>query len=161
MTAAVPTMRSCPPAVDTVLVVRSDNLGDVLLAGPAIRAVAAIAERVVLLAGPRGRAAAELLPDVDEVLEWRAPWIDPQPPAVTARHVDDLQRQVRSVRPDAALILTSFHQSPLPMALLLRLSGIGWIGAISEDYPGSLLDLRHRMDGDPPESERMLSLTSA
>ncbi|NBH02812.1 glycosyltransferase family 9 protein, partial [Amycolatopsis sp. SID8362] len=36
-----------------------------------------------------------------------------------------------------------------------------WIGAISEDYPGSLLDLRHRVGGDPPEPERMLSLAEA
>ena len=42
----------------TVLVVRLDSAGDVLLAGPAVRAVAAQADRVVLLAGPRGRAAA-------------------------------------------------------------------------------------------------------
>ncbi|MEV4757766.1 HAD-IIIA family hydrolase, partial [Micromonospora sp. NPDC049559] len=39
-----------------VLVVRSDSAGDVLVTGPAIRAVAAGARRVVLLCGPRGRA---------------------------------------------------------------------------------------------------------
>src|SRR3954468_1828287 len=43
-----------------VLVVRSDSAGDVLVTGPAVRAVAAGADRVVLLCGPRGRAAAEL-----------------------------------------------------------------------------------------------------
>lgn len=46
----------------TVLVVRLDSAGDVLLAGPGVRAVAARADRVVLLAGPRGRDAAALLP---------------------------------------------------------------------------------------------------
>ncbi len=44
-----------------------------------------------------------------------------------------------------ALILTSFHQSPLPTALLLRLAGISRIAAISTDYPGALLDVRHRI----------------
>jgi ADP-heptose:LPS heptosyltransferase len=67
-----------------VLVARLDSIGDVLLAGPCVRAVAAHADSVTLLAGPRGRAAAELLPGVDEVLEYRAPWIDPEPPP-TAR----------------------------------------------------------------------------
>jgi len=57
--------------------------------------------------------------------------------------------------------LTSFHQSPLPLALLLRMAGVEWIGAISEDYPGSLLDLRHRVPAELPESERNLSLASA
>ncbi|WP_216207407.1 glycosyltransferase family 9 protein [Amycolatopsis aidingensis] len=144
-----------------VLVARLDNAGDVLLAGPCVRAVAARAGAVTLLVGPRGRAAADLLPGVHQVIEWCAPWIDPEPPALTGEAVDSLVRQVSAARPDAALILTSFHQSPLPLALLLRLAGVPWIGAISPDYPGSLLDLRHRVDGDPPEPERALSLARA
>ena len=145
----------------TVLVARLDNAGDVLLAGPAIRAVATHADEVVLLAGPRGRAAADLLPGVSRVIEWRAPWIDPDPGPVTSGHVAVLHEAVRAVAPDVALVLTSFHQSPLPLALLLRLAGVSWIGAISEDYPGSLLDLRHRIAGDPPETQRSLSLAHA
>jgi ADP-heptose:LPS heptosyltransferase len=142
----------------TVLIARLDNAGDVLLAGPAVRAVAAHVDRVVMVTGPHGSAAAEMLPGVDEVIEWCAPWIDPDPVPVTAEHVAALQRMVRAQAPRAALLLTSFHQSPLPLALLLRLAGVGWIGAISEDYPGSLLDLRHHVDGDPPEAQRALEL---
>jgi phosphoheptose isomerase/ADP-heptose:LPS heptosyltransferase len=143
------------------LVARLDNAGDVLLAGPCVRAVAVGSDSVVLLVGPRGREAGELLPGVDHVATFRAPWIDPQPRPTTPELVDDLVRRLRSLRVDRALILTSFHQSPLPLALALRMAGVGWIGAISEDYPGSLLDLRHRVDGDPPEAERALSLAEA
>ncbi|WP_433135652.1 glycosyltransferase family 9 protein [Actinomadura nitritigenes] len=139
-----------------VLLARQDNLGDVLLAGPAVRAVAARADEVVLLCGPRGRAAADLLPGVDAVIEWRAPWIDPEPDPVDRA---DIERAVAELAGfDRALVLTSFHQSPLPLALLLRLAGTPWIGGISEDYPGSLLDLRHRPEGDVPEPLRMLAL---
>jgi ADP-heptose:LPS heptosyltransferase len=152
---------STVPMAGTVLIARLDNAGDVLLAGPAVRAVAAHAERVVMLTGPHGSAAAQLLPGVDEVIEWCAPWIDPDPAPVTAQHVAALQDAVRARAPRAALLLTSFHQSPLPLALLLRLAGVGWIGAISEDYPGSLLDLRHHVDGDPPEARRSLELAHA
>ncbi|MFJ7214789.1 glycosyltransferase family 9 protein [Amycolatopsis sp. NPDC098790] len=144
-----------------VLVARQDNLGDVLLAGPCVRAVAAQASHVTLLAGPHGRAAAELLPGVDEVLTWTAPWIDPSPPPVTAEDTGEFVSRIRAKSFDRALILTSFHQSPLPLALLLRQAGVPWVGAISEDYPGSLLDLRHRVGGDPPEPVRMLSLAEA
>lgn len=144
-----------------VLVARLDSVGDVLLTGPAIRAVAARASRVVMLAGPRGREAAELLPGVDRVLTWHAPWIDPEPEPVRAEAVDALVAAVAAEGVRSALIFTSFHQSPLPLALLLRLAGVAWIGAICEDYPGSLLDLRHRVDGDPPEAERALSLAAA
>ncbi|MDT7729222.1 MAG: hypothetical protein QOI21_5798 [Actinomycetota bacterium] len=144
-----------------VVVARMDNAGDVLLAGPCVRAVAAHAASVTLLAGPRGRAAAELLPGVDTVLTWCAPWIDPEPPPLTDASAKALIGRIRELAPDRALVLTSFHQSPLPLAVLLRLAGVPWIGAISEDYPGSLLDLRHHVAGDPPEALRALSLAEA
>ncbi|WP_169986726.1 glycosyltransferase family 9 protein [Microbispora sp. H10836] len=149
--------------IGTALVVRPDNAGDVLLAGPAVRAVAAGAREVVLLAGPYGRAAAELLPGVDRVLEWRAPWIDPDRVPMTSEHAARLVEQIRAVGPDVAVIFTSFHQSALPTALLLRLAGVPRIAAISEDYPGSLLDVRHVVDEgvDVPEPERMLGLARA
>lgn len=143
-----------------VLVVRLDSFGDVLLAGPAVRAAAAHATKVTLLCGPVGRPAGELLPAVDEIIEWAAPWIDPDPRPVVPAHVDALVGRVRDARADAAVILGSYHQSALPTALLLRLAGVPWIAAISEDYPGSLLDLRHR-DEDIPEAERGLSLMRA
>jgi ADP-heptose:LPS heptosyltransferase len=152
-----------PARCDRVLVARLDSLGDVLISGPAVRAVAASAGRVALLCGPRGRAAAELLPGVGPVLEWHAPWIDFEPGPVTPDAVRPLLRQVQGFAPDAALILTSFHQSPLPLALLLRLAGVPWIGAICHDYPGSLLDLRHQLSEDAglAEPERALSLAAA
>jgi ADP-heptose:LPS heptosyltransferase len=109
-----------------------------------------------MLVGAGRTSAARLLPGTDDVIEYDAPWVvfDPQP--VRSEQVADLVRTVQRGRFDGALILTSFHQSPLPLALLLRLAGIGWIGAISEDYPGSLLDLRLRPPGNVPEAERNL-----
>jgi ADP-heptose:LPS heptosyltransferase len=144
-----------------VLIARLDNLGDVLLAGPAVRAVAAHADEVVMLCGPRGRAAAELLPGIERIVEWRAPWIDAEPDPVDRAEIDRLVQTIAADGFDRALILTSFHQSPLPLALLLRLAGVPWIGGISDDYPGSLLDLRHRQDDDIPEPARMLTLATA
>jgi len=102
-----------------------------------------------------------MLPGVDEVLQWRCDWIDPEPQQVSARQVEDLLGLVREAGPDRALVLTSFHQSALPTALLLRLAGVPWIGAVSDDYPGSLLDLRHRPPDGLHEVERALSLVRA
>lgn len=143
------------------LLVRPDNAGDVLLAGPAVRAVAAGSTRVTLLAGPAGAAAARLLPGVDDVVEWRCPWILGDPPPVTRADVDGLVDVLADLRVDRALVLTSFHQSPLPTALALRMAGVPWIGAVSVDYPGSLLDLRHSVPETLPEAERALSLAAA
>lgn len=144
-----------------VLVARLDNEGDVLLAGPAIRAFAAAAERVTLLCGPRGLQAATLLPGVDDVLVHRAEWIDPEPRPFETAPTRRLLLEVARRAPDEAAILTSFHQSPLPLALLLRLAGVPRIGAASEDYPGALLDVRHRVAGDVHEVERSLGLARA
>ena len=143
------------------LVARLDSAGDVLITGPAVRAVAAHHDRVTFLAGPRGREAAELLPAVDEVIEWQAPWVDFDSAELTAAHVESLVKQMRDLRPDRAFIFTSFHQSPLPLALLCRMADVAWVGAICEDYPGTLLDLRHHVPAGIPEPERALSLARA
>jgi ADP-heptose:LPS heptosyltransferase len=144
-----------------VLLARQDSAGDVLLAGPAVRAVAAGAGRVTLLCGPRGREAAALLPGVDEVLVRHAAWIDAEPEPVTRPGVEALVDELAGLALDQALVLTSFHQSPLPLALVLRMAGVPTIAAISVDYPGALLDVRHRVDDDLHEVERALSLAAA
>jgi len=144
-----------------LLVVRLDSMGDVLVSGPAIRAVAASADRLTLLTGPLGEAAGRLLPGVDEVQVWRCPWIANPAPPVVAADVGELVERLARLRLDEAVILTSFHQSPLPTALLLRLAGVPRIVASSEDYPGSLLDLRLPVAGEGPEPERMLATVRA
>jgi histidinol-phosphate phosphatase family protein len=144
-----------------VLAVRPDSLGDVLLTEPALRAIAARAEKVTLLCGPRGRAAAQLLDSPTDLLEYPVPWIDssaPEPrPGDFARIVEALASRAF----DEAVIFTSFHQSPLPFALLLREAGVARISAISVDFPGPLLDVRHRVPDRLPEAERALSLAAA
>jgi ADP-heptose:LPS heptosyltransferase len=145
---------------ERVLVARMDSAGDVLLAGPAVRAVARSAAHVTLLCGPRGRAAAELLPGVDEILCHHCPWIDAEPEPVSRAATEALVADVAAIAPTVAFVLTSFHQSPLPLALLLRLAGVPRIAATSVDYPGSLLDVRHRIDDDVHEVQRSLHLVA-
>jgi ADP-heptose:LPS heptosyltransferase len=96
------------------------------------------------------------------VLVWHCPWIDADPQPVDPASVHELVEQVRARAVDRALVLTSFHQSPLPLALLLRLAGVPWIGATSEDFPGTLLDLRHRLpETGLHEAQRQLLLAEA
>lgn len=144
-----------------VLVVRPDSLGDLLLCGPAIRAIAARARWVTLWCGERGTPAAGLLPGVDGVLTRSLPWIAADPAPVCPSDMDGLVRELADLRIDEAVIFTSFHQSPLPTALLLRWAGVRRVSAISEDYPGSLLDVRHRVADGLAEPLRALSLAAA
>jgi heptosyltransferase III len=143
-----------------ILACRLDNMGDVLLTGPAVRAVAERAE-VTMLAGPGGVAAARLLPGVRSVVCFDAPWVAFDPAPVDAGAVEQLVSAVRLGRFDGAVIFTSFHQSPLPLALLLRLAGVSDIAATCVDYPGALLDLRHPELEGVHEVEQHLSLVEA
>jgi ADP-heptose:LPS heptosyltransferase len=143
-----------------VLLARLDNMGDVLLTGPAVRAVASEAD-VVYLTSPQGRAAAEMLPGIRRIITHRSEWIDAEPPAVQAPVIAGLVQMLHRLDVTEACIFTSSHQSSLPLALLLRLAGVSSITAISHDYPGSLLD--HRIPGDPDvhEVERNLLVVAA
>ena len=130
-----------------ILAVRLDSDGDVLLTGPAVRALGRLGE-VDLLVSPAGRQAADLLPGVRSTLLFDAPWSGLSPAPVDAEAVLELVQRLSSAQYDRAVVFTSFHQSPLPTALVLRLAGVPLIAATSEDYPGTLLDVRHaRADG--------------
>lgn len=109
-----------------LLVIRADNIGDVVMTGPALRAVkrALPTARLELLASPAGATAAPLLPWIDDVLCRRVLWQDlgrlSFDPARERRLIEDL----RARRFDAALILTSFSQTPHPAAFVAWLAGI-------------------------------------
>ena len=117
----------------------------------------------MLLCGPRGRAAAELLPGVDEIVEHRLPWIDPAPdPVDPRRHAAARRPARRRAAPTRRSSSPRFHQSPLPLALLLRLAGVGRDRARSATTTRArLLDVRHRVPAGVPEPERALSLAAA
>lgn len=135
-----------------VLAVRMDGMGDVLLTGPAVRALAAGATRVDYLTSTAGAAAAELLPGVTEVIAYDAPWIGPPCRPSFAGEVAVLVARLRG-KYDEAVVFTSYHQSPLPAAMVCRLAGIPRITGTSDASPGSLLDVRHRRLGDDHGSD--------
>jgi ADP-heptose:LPS heptosyltransferase len=113
---------------------------------------------------PNGAEAARLLPGVARVLVHPAPWSGDHAPAMTPEAAEALVRDVRAQGFDAGIVLTSFHQSPLPVALLLRLAAVPHLTAASGDHPGSLLDVRLRPPepGDPRhEVERALATVAA
>lgn len=143
------------------LLARLDNAGDVLLTGPAVRAVAAGSDRVTLLCGPGGADAARMLPGVDEVITWRAPWVGFDEHRVDPAEVGWLVERLGAAEIDRAAVCTSFHQSALPLALLLRLAGITAIAAMSEDFPGALLDHRRPFRPELHEVEQALDTVGA
>ncbi|MBZ2208447.1 glycosyltransferase family 9 protein [Massilia soli] len=109
----------------SVLCVRLDSLGDVLMCTPAIRAIkqSRPGRCVTLLSSRSGAAAAPYIPELDAVLEYPAPWMKSSArhlPAVDMAFIDALAAR----RFDAAAIFTSYSQSALPAAMMCYLAGI-------------------------------------
>ena len=138
-------------ALRRILVVRPDNLGDVVLSGPALRALrrAAPRARLDLLAAPAGAAVAPLLPEVGEVLVASVSWQQLDPAAVPAEEDLALLDRIRAGRYDAAVLLTSFTQSPWPAAQLCRLAGVPVRVGTSKEFGGA--GLTHWVPSPPDE----------
>jgi lipopolysaccharide heptosyltransferase II len=122
-----------------VLVVRLDNLGDVLMTTPAIAAIrhASPNTRVTLLTSKTGAAALRHIPVLDDALVYDAPWVKgtAADPAQDRRMIGVLARRGF----DAAVIFTVCTQSALPAALMCRLAGIPLRLAHSRENPYDLL----------------------
>ena len=158
--------------VRRVLAVRLDNLGDVLVTTPAIHAIkqslpmlarGVPGASLTLLASPVGAQAGRLNPDIDEVIVYEAPWMDPW--HRLPQDADREQRMIATIKErefDGAIIFTSFRQSALPAAYLCYLAGIPLRVAASIDGPGSLLTTRHKHpERMMHEVERGLDLVGA
>lgn len=128
--------------IERVLVVRLDNIGDVIMLSPALRTLrfAFPRARITLLASPAGNQVAPMLPWVDEVLTRRVVWQDASGamPFDPAREMD-LVEEIRARRFDAAFIFTSFSQSPWPPAYACYLAGVPLRYGQSKEFGGSLL----------------------
>ncbi len=107
-----------------VLCVRLDAMGDVLMTTPAIAALRAAGPHLTLLTSSAGAAVAELVPDVDEVIRYDAPWLKATPPRESAAADSAMIRRLAAGRFDAAVIFTVYSQDPLPAALTCFLAGI-------------------------------------
>ncbi|HEX8199411.1 MAG TPA: glycosyltransferase family 9 protein [Isosphaeraceae bacterium] len=124
-----------------VLAVRLDALGDVLMTTPALRAVkeSRPGRRVTLLTSPAGAAAARLVPAIDEVLVYEAPWMKATAPRADSRPELEMAGRLRRAGFDAAAIFTVYSQNPLPAAFLCHLADIPRRLAHCRENPYGLL----------------------
>ena len=152
-------------AARNILVLRMDNLGDVLMLGPALRAVkeTSPSSRLTLLASPGGALAAPLLPWIDDVMSWRAIWQDVGGRmAFEPAREQELISMLAERQFDAAFIFTSFSQTPHTPAYVCYLAGIPLRAGESKEFGGSTLTTELR--GTPEEAhqvERNLRLVEA
>ncbi len=124
-----------------LLAVRLDSMGDVLMTTPALRALkqGRSGRRLTLLTSPSGAAVARLVPEVDDVLVYEAPWMKATPPRTGAAPDEALIALLRRHAFDAAAVFTVYSQNPLPAALLCFLAEIPLRLAYCRENPYQLL----------------------
>src|SRR6266566_9163710 len=146
-------------AAKNILAVRLDNIGDVVMLGPALRAVKETSPQahLTLLASPAGSNAVPLLPWIDDVITWRPVWQDvgTLSGGQVRRMPFDPERERELIsmlaerKFDAALIFTSFSQTPHVPGYVCYLAGIPLRAGESKEFAGSTLTAE--LKGTPDE----------
>jgi lipopolysaccharide heptosyltransferase II len=129
------------PLARRILCVRLDSMGDVLMTSPAIAALHAGGRHVTLLTSEAGAGVAALIPEIDDVVVYDAPWMKAAAPRVSAECAADrsLLRDLANGDYDAAVVFTVYSQSALPAALFCHLAGIPLRLAHCRENPYQLL----------------------
>ena len=124
-----------------ILVMRLDNIGDVVMTSPVLRALKENlpASSITLMTSPGGSKAAPLLPWVDEVLPWRVLWQDLGSLSFDPAREWELIKTLAAGKYDAAVILTSFKQTPHAAAYACALAGIPLRLGESKEWGGGVL----------------------
>jgi len=124
-----------------LLCVRLDQLGDVLMTTPAVRALkeSAPGRHVTLLTSPAAAEAARLVPEIDEVLTYDAPWMKATAPRDSPEPDRRFIETLCAGGFDAAVIFTVYSQNPLPAAMACYLAGIPLRLAYCHENPYQLL----------------------
>jgi lipopolysaccharide heptosyltransferase II len=148
------------------LCVRLDTIGDVLMTTPAIRALkeSRAGRRITLLTSRAGAAAGVLVPEIDSVIIYDAPWLKATPTRPDSRHEHAMAELLRDDGFQAAVIFTTFSQSALPSALLCYLADIPLRLAHARENAYQLLTTRvaerEPENGIRHEVERQLDLVA-
>jgi ADP-heptose:LPS heptosyltransferase len=128
-------------AARRLLLARLDNAGDVVMLGPALRAIRAglPSAHLTLWASPAGAEAAGLLPEIDDVFVTRALWQDLGHLPFDPERERDVIQSLADRAFDALIVFTSFAQSPLPPAYAAYLAGVPLRAGSAREFGGSVL----------------------
>lgn len=107
-----------------LLCVRLDGAGDVLMTSPALNALkeAVPARHLTLLTSASGARVARLMPAIDEIVEFEAPWMKARDSDVASDRA--LINRLAADGYDGAVIFSVHGQSPLPAAYLVYRAGV-------------------------------------
>ncbi|SDF72658.1 glycosyltransferase family 9 protein [Chitinophaga filiformis] len=131
-----------------ILCIRPDNIGDLLMSTPAIRALKQTFNcHITVLVSSLGAAAVPEIPEIDEAIIFDVPWVQTTGTPDPAQFYQ-LVKQLREGRFDAAVIFTVYSQNPMPSIMLAYLAEIPLRLAYCRENPYQLLT--HWIPDDEP-----------
>jgi lipopolysaccharide heptosyltransferase II len=124
-----------------VLCIRLDTIGDVIMTVPAMQAVKAAGtdRRITLMTSAAGSAIAPLIPILDDLIVYDAPWLKATASRVDSSPEYEMIEYLRQSQFDAAIIFTVYSQNPLPAAFVCYMAGIPLRLAHCHENPYQLL----------------------
>ena len=124
-----------------ILCIRLDTIGDVIMTAPAMQVLkASHPERhITLMTSAAGAGIAPLIPAIDDVILYDAPWLKATAPRITNTPEFAMIEHLRQAQFDAAVIFTVYSQNPLPSAFLCYMAGIPLRLAHCHENPYQLL----------------------
>jgi len=122
-----------------LFVIRPDNMGDLLMSTPAIRALKeTFSCRITVLTSSMAAGVAAHIPEISEVLVYDLPWVKLEAAAGPESFMD-LAALLKKKAFDAAVVFTVYSQNPAPAILLAWLAGIPRRLAYCRENPYHLL----------------------
>src|SRR4051794_3142508 len=93
-----------------ILCIRPDNMGDLIMTGPALRALKeSFGCKVTVLTSSMAASIATLMPEIDDVMIFDVPWVKSNFNADTERF-NEIVSAIREKQFDAAVIFTVYSQ---------------------------------------------------
>ncbi len=118
---------------------------------PAIHAIkeSIPGSQITLMTSPAGADPASFVPDVDQVISYKAPWMKSSPQRSSSQYDMEMIQRLQREGFDGAVIFTVYSQNPLPAALTCYLANIPLRLAHCRENPYHLLT--HRVKETEPE----------
>lgn len=121
-----------------ILCIRPDNMGDLIMSAPAIRALKeSFGCAITLLTSSMAADIVPFLPEIDDVILFDAPWVKTL--AQPNNSFNEVIEKIKEKQFDAAVIFTVFSQNALPSAMIAYLAGIPKRLAYCRENPYAML----------------------
>jgi len=122
-----------------ILVIRADNMGDLIMSAPAIRALKdTFSAKITVLTSYMAAGIVPFIPEIDEVMVFDLPWVKAKE-TIGSEEIFSLVQLLKQRGFDAAVIFTVFSQNSLPAAMVAYMACIPLRLAYCRENPYGLL----------------------